>query len=67
MQHAGDPDRPHVWIIDNQVGEYRPEFYRLFREIFTSMAGAWCRGQKPESVSDLLQHLARDARTGVSR
>jgi hypothetical protein len=62
-KHVGDSDRPRR-VIDDDVGEHRPEFHRLVSEVFTNMTRARSNSKHAHRLGDLARNMAGDEEAG---
>jgi len=62
VQHPHNGKRPGSWIMDNEVGEHRPEFHRQRRQVLPEMARTGMGGEELKCPRNFLQHISRETR-----
>lgn len=50
-------------IVDDQVGEHRPEFHGSVRQVLAAMSSFRISAEKLHRSSDLLENMLRDTNT----
>ncbi len=61
IERPNDGKRLGGRIINNQVGEHRPEFNRQRRQVPAKMSGLRVRSQQSEGFGKLLQYISGEA------